>query len=188
VDERDVEVDLRLEPDTEPWAAETTHPGGGWIWTRKQGARAVGTVRVDGVSSPVDARAVIDDSAGYHARETSWEWCAGVGEDARGRPVMWNLVTGLHDAAAGSERAVWVDGAPRELGPVAFAEDLGEVRFAEGGALRFAPEAQRARHDRVGRLLESEYRQPFGTFAGALPGGVALATAYGVMERHRARW
>jgi hypothetical protein len=185
---RSVEVDLRLEADTAPWEAETTHPGGGWIWTRKQGARAVGTVRIDGVATSMDARAVIDDSAGYHARETRWEWCAGVGQDPRGRSVMWNLVTGLHDGASGSERAVWVDGVPREVGPVAFAEDLAEVRFAEGGALRFAAEAERARHDRLGRLFESEYRQPFGTFAGALPGGVTLASAYGVMERHHARW
>ena len=38
------------------------------------------------------------------------------------------------------------------------------------------------------KLFASEYRQPFGTFSGALPGGVTLAEGYGVMERHDVRW
>ena len=32
------------------------------------------------------------------------------------------------------------------------------------------------------------YRQPFGTFSGALPGGVELAEGYGVMEAHDVWW
>jgi hypothetical protein len=30
--------------------------------------------------------------------------------------------------------------------------------------------------------------QPFGAFSGELPGGIELAGARGVMERHFARW
>ena len=71
---------------------------------------------------------------------------------------------------------------PREVGPVAFAEGLDAV-----GDLRFAPEAERARRDDL-LLVASDYRQPFGTFAGTLPGGMELASGHGVMERHRARW
>ena len=41
--------------------------------------------------------------------------------DGGGRALAWNLVTGLHDGFAGSERAVWVDGEPAEPPPVAFA-------------------------------------------------------------------
>ena len=37
-------------------------------------------------------------------------------------------------------------------------------------------------------LIASDYRQPFGTFAGTLPGGTELASGDGVMERHGARW
>jgi hypothetical protein len=37
-------------------------------------------------------------------------------------------------------------------------------------------------------LIRSRYRQPFGTFAGELPGGLALASGHGVMEWHEARW
>jgi hypothetical protein len=61
------------------------------------------------------------------------------------------------------------------------------VRFAEGGALRFAARAERARSDSLG-IFASDYRQPFGTASGALPGGIELASGAGVMERHRARW
>jgi hypothetical protein len=32
------------------------------------------------------------------------------------------------------------------------------------------------------------YRQPFGTFTGSLPGGLALAEGFGVMEHHDAHW
>jgi hypothetical protein len=34
----------------------------------------------------------------------------------------------------------------------------------------------------------SDYRQPFGTFTGELPGGFPLADGFGVMERHAVRW
>ena len=37
-------------------------------------------------------------------------------------------------------------------------------------------------------LMRSDYRQPFGTFAGTLPGGIELAEGYGVMEQHDVRW
>ena len=38
-------------------------------------------------------------------------------------------------------------------------------------------------------LVRSSYRQPFGTYAGELPGGLGtLAEGFGVMERHEAWW
>ena len=37
-------------------------------------------------------------------------------------------------------------------------------------------------------MVRSEYRQPFGTFSGTLPNGIALGQAYGVMEQHDAWW
>jgi hypothetical protein len=61
------------------------------------------------------------------------------------------------------------------------------VAFTEGGGLRFTAEATRSRRDRM-LLLESDYEQPFGGFAGNLAGEVDLRDGYGVMERHRARW
>jgi hypothetical protein len=71
--------------------------------------------------------------------------------------------------------------------PVRFEADLSAVSFAGGERLRFAAEAVRARHDRL-LVVTSQYRQPFGTFAGDLPGAGVLARGLGVMEHHRARW
>ena len=136
-----------------------------WLWLRHQpGDQKLG-----------DARGLIDETAGYHARHTTWEWSAGAGIATGGEAVVWNLVAGVHDAPRRSERTVWVDGEPREVG-------LDAV-----GDLRFTPEAERVRRDDL-LLIASDYRQPFGTFAGALPDGTELASGYGVMERHRARW
>jgi hypothetical protein len=162
--------------------------GAGYVWTRKQAAVPVrGTVRVGGQSLAIDALGVVDDTAGYHARHTEWRWSAGVGETGDGRALGWNLVTGVNDPPACSERTLWVDGVAREVDPVRFDDELRAVRFADGGVLRFAAEAVRERHDEL-VVLRSDYLQPFGTFSGALPGGLTLAAGWGVMEHHRARW
>jgi hypothetical protein len=179
-----VAIDLELVSAGAPVAVRSRQDGGGEIFTRKAPVLARGTVLLDGRALAVDAPGLVDDSSGRHARHTAWEWSAGAGRTTDGRAVTWNLVAGIHDAPAGSERAVWLDGVPREAEPVAFSPALDAV-----SGLHFAAEAQRARHDRVlFGLIESEYRQPFGTFSGTLPGGVALSEGYGVMERHRARW
>jgi hypothetical protein len=164
---------------------ETTSPhGGSWIWTRKRSlVRFRGRVVLDGEEIAVDELGCIDESAGYHARDTAWDWSAGVGTLEDGRAVGWNLVSGVHDAPTGSERAVWVEGEPpRELPPLAFADDLSAV-----GDLRFSAEATRSRHDDL-VLIRSDYVQPFGTFSGELPGGLRLREGRGVMERHSAHW
>ena len=170
-------------------AVETASPHGpSWIWTRKQGGvRVHGRVVLDGEEIAVDSLGCVDESAGYHARETAWEWSAGVGRSVDGRGVAWNLVTGLHDAPSSSERTVWVDGEPAEVAPVSFADSLDAVTFADGSALRFTAEATRARKDDL-IVFKSDYVQPFGTFTGRLEGGIELAEGRGVMERHTALW
>src|SRR3954454_18662748 len=64
---RAVEVDLTV-GDGAP--VEVTSPHGAQeIWTRKRaGVTARGTVTLHGVAREVDLRAVVDESAGYHAR------------------------------------------------------------------------------------------------------------------------
>jgi hypothetical protein len=159
------------------------------VWTRKQaGVAANGTLSLhDGPPSQVRARAVIDDTAGYHARHTEWWWTAGVGQSADGRAVAWNLVSGVNDPPSGSERAVWIDGQPREAPPVRFSADLRRVSAEDGCELRFHAEAQRS-HNANLLIFKSDYRAPFGAFSGTLPGGIALAHGLGVVEHHRARW
>jgi hypothetical protein len=186
--DRGVALELRL---TEETGIQARCPHGAHeVWTRKQaGVAASGTLALDGgPPRPIQARAVIDDTAGYHARVTEWRWSAGVGLDPQGVPLAWNLVEGINDPPrGGSERAVWVAGEPREVGPVVFARDLCSISSDDGSELRFQPLAERSRRENL-LLVASDYRGPFGEFSGQLPGGVELAHGLGVMEHHRARW
>ncbi len=170
-------VDLRVE---ERDGVEVVSPHGRqYIWTRKQGGVPV---RGSVLGRPFEGHAVIDDSAGYHARETAWRWSAGVGVAESGALVAWNLVEGVHDAEEGSERTVWVDGTPHHVPPQPFAADLTAV-----GELRCEAVAVRS-HRRNLVLMSSEYEQPFGRFSGALPVAGPLREGWGVMERHLVRW
>jgi hypothetical protein len=82
---------------------------------------------------------------------------------------------------------VWVAGEPHETEPVQFSADLSRIDSADGSQLRFHAESERSRSENL-VIFKSEYRAPFGSFSGALPGGVALAQGLGVMEHHRALW
>lgn len=179
---KDVEIELELDEDQ---PVEIASPAGeSYIWTAKQAAvPARGHVVVAGRRFEIDSNsAFIDDSAGYHPRHTAWKWSAGVGRLDDRRRVGWNLVTGVHDSPESSERTVWVDGEPHEVAPQEFADDLSSV-----GGLRFTEWSARE-EDMNLLVLRSRYRQPFGTFAGELPGGLRLAEGYGVMEEHDVRW
>jgi hypothetical protein len=186
VRDRGVAIDLAID---EGGAVESLNAhADGYVWTRKQAARPVrGRVVIAGRELALDGLAVVDDTAGYHARATEWWWSAGVGRDAGGAPVGWNVVAGVNDGPLGSERSVWVAGAVHEVGPVVVAPDLSAVRFAEGERLAFTAEAVRARRDNL-VVVRSDYRQPFGTFTGSLPGVGPIAGGLGVMEHHVARW
>jgi len=185
VDDREVRVRLDL---AEEAGVETVCPSGtSYAWTRKQGGIAArGTVVLGDREHRLDARAVVDDTAGYHERHTRWHWSAGVGTTTSGQPVAWNLVEGVNDPASSSERTVWVEGEPQEVPPSDFAADLSRV-----DGLAFHAEAARERTENIGPL-RSEYQQPFGTFTGRLPGAAGgtleLAEGYGVMERHDVFW
>jgi hypothetical protein len=186
---RDDKVLLDLTLDEEEGIEATCPHGHSYVWTRKQaGVRARGTLVLDACPPvEIDALAVIDDTAGYHARVTEWWWAAGVGSAPDGKPLAFNLVQGVNDSPSGSERAVWVAGVPHEAPPVRFSGDLRAIASDDGSEVRFTPEAERSRRDNL-LLLRSDYRAPFGCFSGTLPGDIPLAHAYGVVEHHRARW
>ncbi len=189
VDGRGVRIELQL-GDSE--AVETASPvgdRGNYIWTRKRAGFAVlGVVVVGGREHTVEGPyGFCDESAGYHARHTAWRWTAGIGRTHDGRHVAWNLVSGVHDGPGASERSIWIDGEPREIGPVEFAADLSCVTFAGGASLRFEEWATRAEETNL-LLVRSFYRQPFGTFSGELPGDLRLSEGCGVMEDHDVWW
>jgi hypothetical protein len=188
VRDRGVEIDLVIDEGCAVESLNGHGHGHGYVWTRKQAARPVtGRVVVEGRVLVLDGLAVVDDTAGYHARETEWWWSAGVGRDADGAPIGWNVVTGVNDGPRASERSVWVAGTSHEVGPVVLAPDMSAVDFAEGDRLAFAAEAMRERRDHL-VIVRSDYRQPFGAFAGSLPGVGQVSDALGVMEHHVARW
>jgi hypothetical protein len=185
----DGEVDISLEIYEMHGVETATAYGTTFAWTNKQAdVPARGRVSIDGRDVSVDLRAVVDVSAGYHPRHTAWKWSAGVGRLADGHSVGWNLVTGIHDSPQESERTIWIDGEESaEVAPVRFAEDLSSIRFESGEELRF--DEWTAREDRTNLLvMRNHYRQPFGTFAGELPGGLRLSEGYGVMEEHEVWW
>jgi hypothetical protein len=187
VRDRGLTLELALEED-DGWEASCPN-GRQHVRTRKQaGIAAHGMLTVDSrPPRPIEARAVIDDTAGYHSRHTEWWWSAGVGVAPDGRALAWNLVSGVNDPPSGSERAVWIDGKPHETPSVRFTTDLREIHSEDSSTLCFHAEAERNHRQNL-LLVKSDYRAPFGSFSGALPGGVALAHGLGVVEHHRAVW
>ena len=182
----EVEAAVELEPAGEPVEVISPH-GRSYIWTMKLPVRASGRVAVAGRPYELEARGLVDLSAGYHARRTAWSWTCGIGADAGGRELAWNVVAGVHDDARASERTLWTDGVARELPGALFDQPLERVDFlGDPAQLVFHAEAERARRDDFG-LVMSDYRQPFGSFSGSLP-GAELAWGLGVMERHDVRW
>ena len=160
---------------------------GEYIWTRKRVDVPVeADVRFGSRRLNSKARGVEDESEGYHPRHTVWSWSAGVGTTADGRSVGWNLVSGINDPPERSERGIWIDGEPREPGPVEF-ERLEAIAFDDGARLDFTGECER-RKEESRLFVRYSYRQPMGTFSGTLPGGIVLASGLGVMEHHDAEW
>jgi hypothetical protein len=164
-------IDLALTPAGAPVSA------GEAVWTRKTPVLVRGELRVGGRRVAVDAEGLLDESGGRHPRHTAWWWSAGVGRAVDGERVAWNLVSGMNVA----EQAVWVDGVAHPVAPVRF-DGLAGV-----AGLRFTAEATRARRENL-IVVASDYEQPFGRFTGELPVAGTLREAWGVMERHAARW
>jgi hypothetical protein len=182
------DVRLRLRCGGESWVESVCPNGAGaYVWTRKRCDIPVQCdVRVGERRWKLEARGVEDESAGYHPRHTVWTWSAGVGRAVDGRSVGWNLVSGVNDPPRRSERAIWLDGRPSEPGPVIF-DGLEAIAFEDGSRLEFAAEQERRREEKL-LLVRYEYRQPFGSFSGTLPGGVELDHGLGVVEHHDAVW
>ena len=148
---------------------------------KQGGVEVTGERRVGRPEFDVAAEGIVDESAGYHERHTSWRWSAesAAAPAASGWPGTWWRACTTPRATA-SARSGWT--ASRTRRGRAFAADLSAVGRA---ALR----EWSAREDHTNLLLfRSDYRQPFGTFRGRLPGGPELAEGYGVMESHDVRW
>jgi len=186
ISDGDVNAEFDL---SEVAGVETITPAGrAWAWTRKQGGiAATGVITVPGKRFEVTAPAIIDDSAGYHDRNTDWRWCSGVGKLSDGRDVAWNFVNGIHDTPGASEQTVWVDGNPFEVNECRISTDLSNTGFPTGERLDFHEEVVRSHYENK-VVLRSRYSQPFGKFSGRLPFAGSLASGLGVMETHSVVW
>jgi hypothetical protein len=145
-----------------------------------------GEVRIGRRTSAIRGLGVDDESGGYHPRYTSWKWSAGVGTARDGRSFAWNLVSGMNDPPANSERAIWVAGEPTEPGPVEF-QGLDSIHFEDESRLNFTAETRRSHQEGIPLLVRSEYEAPLGRFSGSLM-GLPVESALGVMEAHDAVW
>ena len=124
-------------------AGRGRRPHGADTWTRK--TRGVAVRGLDRARPRIASTlpALLDESAGCHARRTSWLWSAGAGVAASGAAVAWNLVDGLHDG-----RAVRAHGVGRRRA----ARDRRRSRstgWRGVGDLRFTREAPRARRENL---------------------------------------
>lgn len=181
-----IEFDLELGEGT-PIECMCPNGEGGYTWTRKAAGMPVrGEVRIGRRTNKLDGLGVEDDSAGYHARYTSWKWSAGVGTGRDGRSFAWNLVSGINDPPSASERTIWLAGKPTEPGPVSF-QGLDTIHFEDESRLSFNAETQRTHHEGIPLLARSDYEAPLGTFSGTLM-GLSVESALGVMEAHDAVW
>lgn len=182
----DVKIDVTFESCT---SFEVYRPvGRAYIWSHKDYCRqAKGTVHNGATTRKVEGVIFVDINAGYHERHTHWRWAAGAGLDQHKRLIAFNVITGLFDTPANSERTIWIDDEAQEVGPVTFSADLSTVSFAEGGMLTFQPDALIEHHDNF-LLVRSDYFHWFGIYTGTLSGGIELREAYGVCERHDALW
>ena len=165
----------------------TSPPRRAYIWTRKQPRPRA---RARSTAAPVDAarprRRLRRLPRAPHGLALVRRRRRGA---ATARAVAWNLVDGVHDAPAGSERTVWVDGAPREVAARDVrARTSARSRRRRLEVLRFAARgAPRARATTSAPALATtssrSARSP-----GALPGGSRSREGWGVMERHDVRW
>ena len=161
------------------------------VWTRKQaGVRALGTLALAGGSPRAfEALAVIDDTAGYHARRhrVVVERRGGHGRGRRGARVEPG---GGRQRPAARERARGLGrGRASETARVRFARDLSEIVAEDPeagsrcGSRGGDAATKREPGDRAQRLHRTVWHVRRHT-AGWRP----LGERSGVMEHHRARW
>ena len=186
VDDGDVSIDLEL--DEGPGVETVTPAGRTYIWTRKQGGiRARGRVRVGARRWEVDGPAFVDESAGYHDRTR--RGAGPPGWEPRPTGVRWRGTSprGSTTRRATASAPCGSTASRRSRGPCT-SPSISRASRWPGAASFTAPPRRPARRDDNLLVLRSRYEQPFGTFSGALPGGLELAEGYGVMERHEVRW
>lgn len=170
---------------------------GRWNLTTKDNTlHAKGFVQWASERFDVDAPAIVDVTDAYPPRHTVWRWASFAGRDGEGRRVGVNLCEIHNDSERARENVLWLDGAPRALGPVRFDFDAAAPGASpwritgDGVDLRFVPSGARFGHEDL-VLIKSRFAQPFGRFSGTVRAGDVTARIEGVpgvVEDHDAVW
>ena len=195
----DLEIHLRYREEGVGMSTSCPHETGGVHYTYKfPGLHAEGEVVVRGRRRVLeaDALALLDWTASTPPRATTWNWACAVGRERRGRRVAINFSRGLVGGPF-SQNAVWLDGTPHLLPPVAFGYDPEQIVTApwhlttsdRAVDLIFHPTAERSEDINMG-FVASRFHQPFGRFEGFVAaGGEPLdVSLFGVCEEHYAKW
>ena len=197
-------IDLSLDARAAPPALSALCPlgPGRFDFTQKMiGLPAEGEIRVGNATFLARGElAGLDYTHGYLERDTSWRWAFAsgrLGSHPDSQVIGFNFSEGFLPGGLG-ENVVWIDGAPRAVGPVSFQFDEKaalapwQVQSADGSVeLTFAPEGMRTQNTDL-KLVSSRYLQPFGSFSGHVTSGagerIRIEALAGVTEDHSARW
>ena len=173
-------------------------PAGGWRRCVRTG-RASTCGPESGPTSRWSATSASASAAGG-SRRAGWRTSrpaitlatrCGAGPPASDAPATGARSAGTWSAAsttrrsAPSGRSGWT--ASRSSPARSSFEGLEAIAFDDGSRLEFSGECERRKQENR-LLVRYTYRQPFGRFAGTLPGGLELERGLGVMEHHDAHW
>jgi hypothetical protein len=119
-------VNLSFQKIDEPLICLTRVGLKGFNYTHKEaGVPVRGTISHKGVSWDIqeeDSFGVRDNTLGYLARHTFWNWASGGGRDLEGNRIGFNLVQGVNETGF-TENAFWVNGRLNKTDVVDFRYD-----------------------------------------------------------------
>ena len=190
-DER-IRANLDLLADATPLVVHLPLERGRSMYSHKvvlpvKGHFEAGGVRYDCV--PDQTYAILDIHKAHYPRRTFWNWATLVARDDTG-VLGLNLTRNVVPDPRYHENALWTDGALSLLGAAKFDfrnEACWQVGTEDGHVdLTFRAQGER-REDLRLVVIESVFRQRFGTFSGRI-GDREINDAFGLVEDHRSVW
>ncbi len=169
------------------------------------GMRASGTVSCLGRTERFDAAdsfGLLDWGRGVWTYDNTWYWGAGMGRDAGGRVIGFNIGYGFGDTSAASENMIFVDGKAHPFERVSFNipkkdgrdDFLSPWTFSSSDGrfeMSFDPLLDRAACTDV-KLILSDQHQVFGRFSGQMTlddgARLELRDFLGFAEKVRNKW
>lgn len=195
---KSVKIDLVFTRFADSLNLVTMDGNNGFNYTMKEcGMKVKGNINIDGkeyaVKKAIPAGSM-DFSFGILQRRTVWDWASGCGMDTKGNNISFNFSRGINKNGH-SENAFWINGRRFDAGITEFCYDEKNMMKEwtvknKNVSIVFKPEGQREADINM-FLIKSVYSQPFGIFSGYIKDGkkkYIIKEAYGVTEKHEAKW